>query len=161
MINQYHHSLTYIKALISKNKHFILQKDGMTLLEILVVMVILGLLATLGSIQLMSYLGRAKTDIARLQVAELANAVDLFYIDNGRVPTTAEGLQILIQKPSQLESWRGPYLRKEEILKDPWGRPFIYKFPGERSEYDLISLGADGTPGGVNDNQDVVHRSNR
>lgn len=136
-------------------------QDGMTLLEILVVMVILGLLATLGSIQLMSYLGRAKGDVARLQLSELATAIDLFHIDIGRVPATDEGLLVLVQKPSQLDRWRGPYLRKEGILKDPWGRAYIYKSPGEQSEYELISLGADGAPGGTDENQDVVHRPNR
>jgi len=149
------------RFMIRKEKQWPYDEEGMTLLEILVVMVILGLLATLGSIQLMSYLGRAKTDIARLQLEELATAIDLFHIDVGRVPSTYEGLQVLVQKPAQLESWRGPYLRKESILKDPWGRPYLYRFPGEQGEYDLMSLGADGMPGGTDDNQDVVQKPSR
>jgi general secretion pathway protein G len=131
-------------------------RRGMTLLEILVVMVILGLLATLGSIQLMGYLGRAKTDTARLQVQELVTALDLFRIDVGRLPTTGEGLQALIDGPAGLPNWRGPYLRNKNILTDPWRRPYQYRSPGERGEYDLVSFGADGIAGGEKENRDVA-----
>ncbi|WP_112664634.1 type II secretion system major pseudopilin GspG [Microvirga flavescens] len=130
---------------------------GMTLLEILVVMVILGLLATLGSIQLMSYLGRAKTDTARLQVQELMTALDLFRIDVGRLPTTNEGLRALLVEPVNVSNWRGPYLRSQGILADPWRRPYQYKSPGEHGEYDLVTLGADGTVGGEKENRDVAN----
>jgi general secretion pathway protein G len=131
-------------------------RQGMTLLEILVVMVILGLLATLGSIQLMGYLGRAKTDTARLQVQELMTALDLFRIDAGRLPSTDEGLKALIDGPSGLTQWRGPYLRSRSILTDPWRRPYQYKSPGEHGEYDLLTLGADGVAGGERENRDVA-----
>jgi general secretion pathway protein G len=128
----------------------------MTLLEILVVMVILGLLATLGSFQLTSYLDRARTDTARLQVQELMTALDLFRIDVGRVPSTGEGLLALLQAPSGSQYWRGPYLRNKNILTDPWRRPYQYKSPGEHGEYDLISFGADGVAGGDKENRDVA-----
>jgi len=131
-------------------------EQGMTLLEILVVMVILGLLATLGSIQLMGYLGRAKTDTARLQVQELMTALDLYRIDAGRPPSTAEGLEALVQKPAEADTWRGPYLRIRTILVDPWRRPYRYQSPGEHGEYDLSSYGADGQTGGDNENRDIA-----
>lgn len=130
--------------------------EGMTLLEILVVMVILGLLATLGSIQLMGYLGRAKADTARLQVQELMTALDLFRLDVGRPPSTGEGLRALIEEPASVATWRGPYLRSRTILLDPWRRPYQYKSPGDHGEYDLFSLGADGAVGGDKDDRDVA-----
>lgn len=130
--------------------------SGMTLLEILVVMVILGLLATLGSIQLMKYLDRAKADTARLQIQELMTALDLFRMDIGRVPSTSEGLQALLEGPQGNADWHGPYLRSRNILTDPWRRPYRYRSPGEHGEYDLVSLGADGVEGGEKENRDVA-----
>lgn len=131
------------------------EEDGMTLLEILIVMVILGLIATLGALQLSTYLGRAKTDTARLQIQELTTALELYRIDASRAPTTAEGLNALLQKPEGATNWRGPYVRKAQNLLDPWGRPFNYKSPGEHGEYDLMSLGADNQPGGEGEATDV------
>ncbi|MGN7127629.1 type II secretion system major pseudopilin GspG [Methylorubrum thiocyanatum] len=136
-------------------------EDGMTLLEILVVMVIIGLLATLGSVQLMGYLGRAKTDTARLQIKELATALDLYRIDVGRVPTTEEGIASLLQAPQGSERWAGPYLSRKTALLDPWGRPYRYTAPGERGDYDLVSLGADGRPGGEGENRDIAIADDR
>ncbi len=130
-------------------------KEGMTLLEILIVMVILGLLATLG------YLGRAKSDTARLQLQELATALDLYRIDVGRLPSTTEGLQALVEKPIEATVWRGPYLRNRSILTDPWQRPYRYQAPGEHLEYDLASFGADGRQGGENENRDVTNWQGR
>ena len=128
----------------------------MTLLEILVVMVILGLLAALGSTQLMAYLGRARTDTARLQIQELSTALDLFRIDVGRLPTSAEGIGALVQPSPSLRNWRGPYLRKTSALMDPWGRPYLLRSPGEHGEFDLLSLGADGVAGGTGEDRDVT-----
>lgn len=143
----------------TRRKGFLRDERGMTLLEILVVMVILGLLATLGSIQLMNYLGRAKTDLAQLQIQELTTAVDLFRIDVGRPPKTEEGLIALITRPQNLDRWRGPYLRKEGILKDPWGRLYIYKSPDDAALYSITSFGANGTVGGTGEDQDVSYQA--
>lgn len=134
---------------------------GMTLLEILVVMVILGLLATLGSVQLMSYLGRAKADTAKLQIQELMTAVDLYRMDVGRPPTATEGLVALVEQPATASTWRGPYLRNRTILKDPWGQPYRYQPSVPDGDYELISFGADGQPGGERENGDVSSRSLR
>jgi general secretion pathway protein G len=130
--------------------------EGMTLLELLVVMVILGLLATLGSVQLMGYLDRAKTQSAKLQIEELVTALELFKLDTGRYPSTSEGLPALVEPPAELAAWQGPYLRKTSILKDPWGRPFIYRTSGAEAEIELVSLGADGSEGGDGDAGDIT-----
>lgn len=138
-------------------RRLVIDCQGMTLLEILVVMVILGLLATLGSIQLIGYLGRARSDTARLQIQELMTALDLYRLDVGRLPSTGEGLQALVVVPAGANNWRGPYLRSKNNLADPWGKPFQYKSPGDRSEYDLFSFGADGIAGGENESRDVAN----
>lgn len=142
-------------------RRIVTDQSGMTLLEILVVMVIIGLLATLGSVQLMGYLGRAKTDTTKLQIQELVTALDLYRIDVGHVPTTEEGLGSLLKSPQGVERWAGPYLRKKNALVDPWGRPYRYTTPGEKGEYDLVSLGADGRAGGEGENRDIAAADDR
>jgi general secretion pathway protein G len=127
------------------------------LLELLIVIAILGMLAVVGAVELTAYLGRAKSDTARLQVDQLVTALDLFRIDVGRLPTSEEGLKALVDTPSGAPRWRGPYLRKRDALADPWGRPFVYQRPGENREYDLVSYGADGKRGGTGEDQDVFH----
>lgn len=137
-------------------------RSGMTLLEVLVVMVIIGLIATLGSLQLMGYLGRAKVDTAKLQIQELGTALDLFRMDVGRVPTSEEGLAALMTRPESADRWGGPYLRKKATLADPWNRPYRYVSPGASGgEYDLVSLGADGRQGGDGENRDVSSSDDR
>ncbi|XFA67165.1 type II secretion system major pseudopilin GspG (plasmid) [Tistrella mobilis] len=145
---------------VAQRRHLLLTDDrGMTLLEILVVMSILGLLATLGSLQLMGYLGRAKGETAGLQMGEIATALDMFYIDVGRLPTDEEGLSALRRLPEGSpgpRGWNGPYLRKDTILSDPWGRAYLYQAPSGRGSYELKSLGADGRPGGEGEDADIV-----
>jgi general secretion pathway protein G len=128
---------------------------GFTLLELLIVIAILGLLAVVGTLQLSGYLGRARSDTARLQVDQLGTALDLFRVDVGRLPSTEEGLRALLQAPTGVGKWRGPYLKKSDALVDPWGRPFVYRRPGEHRDYDLVSYGADGRPGGAGEDIDV------
>lgn len=130
-------------------------EQGFTLIELLVVMVILGLLAALVAPRLFGKVGQSKLGAAQVQIELFGTALDAFRLDVGRYPTTAEGLQALRDKPSGVENWSGSYLRKE-IPLDPWGRPYVYKSPGEREEYDLISYGGDGQPGGDGENQDVL-----
>lgn len=130
-------------------------ETGMTLLELLVVIVILGLLATLGSLQLSGYLGRAKSDTARLQIKELTTALDIFRMDLGRVPTPEEGLAILVTPPADPAGWRGPYLKGKALLSDPWGRPYVYQLTKTGPGYEVRSLGSDGEAGGTGDKADV------
>src|SRR6266702_3414034 len=132
---------------------------GFTLLELLIVIAILGLLGVVGVIQLTGYLGGARTDTAKLQLDQLSTALDLYRVDVGRLPTTQEGLNSLLVRPTDVARWRGPYLRKAQAINDPWGRVFGYKFPGEHGEYDLVSYGADGQPGGDGENLDISNWS--
>ena len=139
------------------NKWFNSRRDrGFTLIELLVVLAILGLLVGLVGPQVMDQLGGSKTKAARVQVADLGAALDLYRLDVGRYPDSAEGLQALVSKPSGQSKWNGPYLKKNKIPTDPWGNEYRYRFPGEYGAYDIISLGADNAEGGDGEAQDVV-----
>ncbi len=129
---------------------------GFTLLEMLVVMAILGLLASLIGPQVMRQVGSSKTKTAALQIEEYATALDLFKLDVGRYPTTQEGLEALIRQPSNARFWNGPYLSKNTVRDDPWGFSYNYRFPGEHGQFDLYSLGADNKQGGNGEDADVT-----
>jgi general secretion pathway protein G len=130
---------------------------GFTLIELLVVLAILGLMVALVTPQVLKYLGRAKTDTARIEIQTLGNALDLYRLDMQHYPTQDEGLQALVEAPAGADNWRGPYLKQRKMPLDPWGHPYIYRAPGEHGEYDLYTLGADNAPGGSGENQDVTN----
>ena len=132
---------------------------GFTLIELLVVLVILGLLAGLVGPQVLKYVGRSKTDAARLQLEQLGASLDLYLLDIGRYPTTAEGLTALVNSPGGVRNWSGPYLKKGFVPKDPWGNDYQFRSPGEHGTYDLFTLGADGRAGGTGEDADVVSLS--
>lgn len=130
---------------------------GFTLIELLIVMVILGLLSALVGPRLFGHLSSSKVKAARTQIELLGASLDMYRLDMGRYPATEEGLNGLWEKPAdegRALSWHGPYLKKK-VDKDPWGNAYVYAFPGQHGEYDLISLGADGQPGGEGENADV------
>jgi general secretion pathway protein G len=129
---------------------------GFTLLELLVVLVILGLLAGLVGPRVMKYFTEAKSGTARVQIHELNTALDMYRLGIGRYPTTDEGLTALVEPPSGVNNWSGPYLSKKQVPKDPWGYKYHYRFPGEHGEYDLYSFGADNVEGGEGENKDIV-----
>jgi general secretion pathway protein G len=129
---------------------------GFTLIELLVVLVILGLLGSIVGPRVMKYLSKAKTDSARLQIQDFAATLDHYKLELGRYPTTDEGLKALVEQPSNAEGWNGPYLKKKEVPKDPWGNEYSYRFPGQHGEFDLYSLGADNAEGGDGENKDVA-----
>ena len=133
------------------------REHGFTLIELLVVLAILGLLIGLVAPQVMKYLGRARSDAARIEIQNIAAALDLYRLDMQRYPSQQDGLQALVQAPSGTTAWNGPYLKQAKLPTDPWGRPYIYKIPGEHGEYDLYTLGADNAPGGTGENQDVTN----
>jgi general secretion pathway protein G len=132
---------------------------GFTLLEIIVVIIVLALLAGLVAPQIFGRLSEARGTTAKTQIELLGTALDNYRLDNGAYPTTEQGLQALREKPTRAQvpgNWRGPYLRKA-VPNDPWGRPYIYAFPGVRNAggYDLKSLGRDGQPGGTGEDADI------
>jgi len=129
--------------------------QGFTLIELLVVMVIIGLLAALVAPRFIRQEEKAKVKAARAQVELLGTALDTLRLDTGRYPSTQEGLEALRRKPGGLTGWDGPYLKKE-VPMDPWRKPYIYRSPGQNGPYDLISHGADGSPGGEGDDQDIT-----
>ncbi len=133
---------------------------GFTLIEILVVIVVLAVLATLVAPNVFRHVGAAKETTAKSQIEMLGAALDAYRLDNGRYPTTEQGLAALWQAPAvepRPASWRGPYLRKQVPL-DPWGAAYVYRAPGTQSStgYDLLSYGADGKPGGDGENADLT-----
>ncbi|QIK38319.1 type II secretion system major pseudopilin GspG [Caldichromatium japonicum] len=129
---------------------------GFTLVELLVVLAILGLLAGLVGPQVMKFLGSSKSKTAKLQIEDLAAALDLYRLEIGRYPTEAEGLRALVEKPGNVPNWNGPYLKKKEVPKDPWGFDYYYLFPGQHGAFDIWSLGADNREGGEGENADVT-----
>jgi general secretion pathway protein G len=128
---------------------------GFTLLELMVVLLILALIASIAAPQVTKHLRKAKIETAKIQVDALGAAVDSFSIDNGRYPTTEESLKALVEKPSGLATWDGPYIKKKESLIDPWGEPYHYRQPGTAREYDVYSLGPDKKEGGEGDAADI------
>lgn len=128
---------------------------GFTLLELLVVLAILALLAGLVGPRVLKQLSAAKSSTARIQIKNIESTLDLFLLDMGHYPTTQEGLNALLQRPGDAEKWRGPYLRGKDGLIDPWGAPYLYRKPGRDGEFDVFSLGADGTEGGEGENRDI------
>ena len=131
-------------------------RQGFTLVELLVVMAIIALLAALVAPKVFPKLGQGKTSAAKAQIELFGQALDQYRLDTGRYPTTEQGLQSLITNPGD-DKWQGPYLKKNLIPPDPWGKPYNYACPGNHGEYDLFSYGRDGTPGGDGEDKDVVN----
>ena len=128
---------------------------GFTLIELLVVLVILGLLAAIAGPRVVGYLGGAKSDAARIQLAAFEQALDLYRLDTGRYPSTEEGLGALITAPANADRWNGPYLDGSQAPADPWGHAYVYRVPGTEGDYDLYTLGADNRPGGSGENAPI------
>lgn len=127
---------------------------GFTLTELLVVLVILGLLAALVGPNLYNRIKPAKQSVAAAQIEHFATALDSFFVDVGRFPTSSEGLNALQIKPRNGKNWQGPYLKKSLPL-DPWDNNFVYRMPGQYGSYDIMSYGADGKLGGEGENSDI------
>lgn len=129
--------------------------SGFTLVELLVVLAILGLLVGLVGPQVMKTLGSSKTKTARIQIEELGGALDIYRLEVGHYPTTNDGLQALVESTGDAKNWNGPYLKKSQVPKDPWGFDYQYRSPGEHGAFDIWTLGADNREGGEGEDQDV------
>ena len=129
---------------------------GFSLIELIVVLVILGLLAAVVGPNIFKHLAQGKEKIAKIQIKEFEGSLQLFSFDVGRFPTGAEGLNALLHNPGNLEAWKGPYLAKSELPKDPWGKDYVYRCPGQHGDYDLFSYGPDGVEGGEGENADIT-----
>jgi len=132
------------------------RQAGFTLIELLVVLVILGLLAGLVGPKVLSYLGSSRTKTAHLQIEQLGAALDLYKLDSGGYPSSAQGLAALVAAPPGAANWHGPYLAKGKLPDDPWGHPYHYRQPGQHGDYDLCSFGSDDQEGGEGEAQDVT-----
>ena len=122
------------------------RRAGFTLVELLVVLIILGLIAAFAAPQVIKYVGQSKTKVAKIQIENLGSVLDLYRLEEGRYPSEDEGLDVLVGGP----------IKKADSLIDPWGRPYLYRFPGEHGDYDLYTLGADGQEDGEGENQDLT-----
>ena len=137
------------------------QQGGFSLIELLVVIIILGLLASLVGPRLFGRVGQSKQAAAKAQIELLGAALDQYRLDIGAYPLSQVGLEALVTNPN-LANWSGPYLKKTLVPVDPWGKPYQYKCcPGDHGDYDIWSHGADGAPGGEGENADVTSWSSR
>ena len=128
---------------------------GLTLIELLVVLGILALLATVAAPQVLRYLGKARSETAKVQINAISSAIELYALDNGGYPAAQTGLSALMQPPAGASRWQGPYLKKAEGLTDPWGRTYQYRAPGRSGPFEVFTLGRDNAPGGTGEDQDV------
>ncbi len=126
-------------------------------MELLVVIVIIGLLAAYVGPKYFAQLGKSEVTVAKSQIEAFDRAVDTFRLDVGRFPTAEEGLTALNVKPADADKWNGPYLKKD-IPLDPWGHAYVYKIPGTKGDFEILSYGKDGQPGGVGEDADISNQ---
>lgn len=135
-------------------------EDGFTLVEMLVVITIIGMIMALVGPRVLNYLGESRTKAAKIQIQSLSSALDLFYLDAGRFPSSSEGLVALVRPVSGVSSWNGPYIRGGTVPNDPWGNTYVYKQPGDQAPYEIRSLGSDGQEGGSGTASDLTSAQN-
>lgn len=140
---------------MSKKQSGLTNRSGVTILEILIVLAIIALIAGVAGPRLLSYLDRAKSETAALQIQQIENALQLFYIDTGRYPSAAEGLGVLLQGPAGNASWAGPYLESDAAILDPWGREYVMQSGDGSGLPTLLSYGRDGVSGGSGADADI------
>jgi general secretion pathway protein G len=122
---------------------------GFTLIEMLVVITIIGMIMGLIGPRVLNYMSESKVKTAKIQIQSFGSSLDLFYLDAGRYPSTAEGLAALVRPTAGVDGWAGPYLKGGVVPNDPWNNPYVYRSPGLNGPYDIMSYGADGQEGGT------------
>lgn len=148
--------LAYTHARAARAAFRRLPKDGYTLIEMLVVLTIISLIVGLVGPRVLNYLSELRVKTAKLQIEGFNSALDLFYMDTGRYPSSSEGLEALAQRPSDVEVWNGPYIKGSRVPLDPWGHPYQYHASGDRlPPYVIVSLGSDGREGGTGTAADI------
>ena len=131
-----------------------IRESGFTLLELLVVVAIIGLLVGYVAPRYFAQVGKSEVQVARAQLDAIEKALDQYRLDTRRYPTAEQGLAALVTKPANEANWSGPYL-KRALPNDPWGRPYVYRTPGQKGEFDLLSFGRDGKAGGSGEDADI------
>jgi general secretion pathway protein G len=129
--------------------------EGFTLVEMLVVLTIIALILGMVGPRVLGYLGDSRIKTAKLQIESFGSALDLFYIDVERYPSTSEGLNALVQRPTGVEIWNGPYVKGARVPLDPWGNAYLYRAPAETAPYEIVSHGPDGRGGGSGASADI------
>jgi general secretion pathway protein G len=132
------------------------RERGMTLIEILVVLVLIGIVLGIVGGNFIGKGEKAKADAAKIEIGQIGQTLDLYKLEIGRYPTPQEGLQALIAAPAGVTNWNGPYWKKSTVPKDPWGNEYKYVSPGQSAPYEIVSLGADGKEGGDGANKDIL-----
>ena len=141
---------------LARSRNLLLRGSaGFTLIEMLVVLVIIGLIMGLVGPRVLNYLTDARVKATKLQIEALSSALDLYYLDNGRYPSSSEGLAALVRRPSSADSWNGPYLKGGAVPADPWKNDYIYRAPGDSAPFEIMSLGSDGREGGSGSASDI------
>jgi general secretion pathway protein G len=135
-------------------------EEGFTLVEMLVVITIIGMIMALVGPRVLNYLGESRVKAAKIQIQSFSSALDLFYLDAGRFPSSSEGLVALVRPVSGAGSWNGPYVKGGSVPSDPWGNPYVYKQPGEQGPFEIRSLGSDGQEGGTGTAADLTSTPN-
>ncbi|RWF74541.1 MAG: type II secretion system protein GspG [Mesorhizobium sp.] len=133
------------------------REDGFTLVELLVVLAIIALIATLAAPQVLRYLGSARTNAAKAQIRNIESALELYYVDNAKYPTAEEGLSALVTAPAGDDRWNGPYLKGTSGLNDPWGKPYSYDVKTDASGVSIRTFGRDGKRDGTGEDQDITN----
>jgi general secretion pathway protein G len=136
------------------------REGGFTLVEILVVITIIALIMSLVGPRVLNYLSESKVKAAKIQMQSFSSALDLLYLDTGRYPSSAEGLNTLVKPTSAMAGWNGPYLKGGSLPNDPWGKPYVYRSPTERGKFEIMSYGADGQEGGTGTAADIISANN-